>query len=101
MSMSEQLQLQPEDRPLINPMFLLRWEETQSAYLLLYPEGVIKLNRSAAEILKLCTGEMTIGDMVAELKVKFDGGGSALMESSIYKFLETVHAKGWIRSRQS
>lgn len=96
--MTEQLQLQPEDRPLINPVFLLRWEETQNAYLLLYPEGVIKLNQSAAEILKLCTGDMAIGDMIVELKTKFDSSGSPVVESSIYKFLETVYAKGWIRS---
>lgn len=99
--MTEPRQLQPEDRPALNPTFLLRWEETQEAYLLLYPEGVIKLNQSAAEILKLCTGEIAITDIIAELKAKFDGSGPEMVENGIYKFLETVYAKGWIRSRQA
>ena len=41
----------------INPVYLFRWEESQNAHILLYPEGVVKLNDTAAEILKTCTGE--------------------------------------------
>lgn len=35
------------ERPVINPLFLFRWEQTQQAYVLLYPEGVVKLNDTA------------------------------------------------------
>lgn len=97
--MTESSLLQPEDRPQINPNYLLRWEETQNAWLLLYPEGVIKLNQSAAEILKLCTGAHTIDGMIEALRVKFDGGGGEHLDRNVYTFLETIHAKGWIRSR--
>ena len=45
------------DRPEINPLFVFRWEEPEQAYLLLYPEGIIKLNDSAGSILTHCTGE--------------------------------------------
>lgn len=97
--MSEQLTFQPGDRPALSPMFLLRWEKTQDAHVLLYPEGVIKLNGSAAEILKRCTGETTVADMVDELKALFVDVGAGEIEIGINKFLETAHAKGWIRSR--
>ena len=97
--MSEQSAFQPGDRPALSPMFLLRWEKTQDAHVLLYPEGVIKLNSSAAEILKRCNGETTVAGMVDELKALFVDVGADEIEIGINKFLETAHAKGWIRSR--
>lgn len=75
-------------------MFLFRWEKSQNAFILLYPEGVIKLNPSAAEIIKRCTGELSVTDIVNELKDVFVGAPD--IEQSIYKFLEVSHAKGWI-----
>lgn len=94
--MSEQLTFQPYDRPHLRTMFLLRWEKTQDAHVLLYPEGVIKLNNSAAEILKRCTGENTVDEIVNELQALFDDGGTVKIDNSINRFLETAHAKGWI-----
>ena len=94
--MSENFHFQPEDRPQLDSKYLLRWEKSQDAYVLLYPEGVIKLNASASEILKRCTGESTIADIVAELKSLFVDATD--IEGSVYKFLEVSHGKGWTRS---
>ena len=33
-----------------------QWEEAQAAYVLLYPEGMVKLGQSAGEILKRVNG---------------------------------------------
>lgn len=94
--MSEHFHFQPEDRPRLDSKFLLRWEKSQDAYVLLYPEGVIKLNTTAAEILKRCTGEATAANIATELKALFVN--NADIDNSIYKFLEMTHGKGWIRS---
>jgi pyrroloquinoline quinone biosynthesis protein D len=85
-------------RPELNPMFLFRWEDTQDSYVLLYPEGVVKLNPTAGEILKRCTGEATLGEMIEELKGLF-AGPPGTVEQGVCKFLEVSHAKGWIRYR--
>ena len=37
--------------------FRLQWEAAQNAYVLLFPEGMIKLNASAGEIMKRCDGQ--------------------------------------------
>jgi pyrroloquinoline quinone biosynthesis protein D len=58
-------------RPELNPMFLFRWEDTQDSYVLLYPEGVVKLNPTAGEILKRCTGEATLEAIVDDLAKSF------------------------------
>lgn len=84
------------DRFGINPMYLFRWEETQDAYVLLYPEGIVKLNQTAGEIIKRCDGVRTVADMVAELQQVFPGD-DARVADGVYKFLEVFRAKGWIR----
>lgn len=97
--MSVELSFQPHDHPTVNPMFLLRWEKTQDAHVLLYPEGVIKLNPSAAEILKRCTGNITVTDLVNEMKALFVDVSAEELENGIYRFLETSYAKGWISNK--
>jgi pyrroloquinoline quinone biosynthesis protein D len=56
------------ERPRLNRLFRLQWEEAQQAYVLLYPEGMVKLNLSAAEILKRCDGDHTKGCYAQPLK---------------------------------
>jgi len=58
-------------RPRIGRNFRLQWEEVQKAWVLLYPEGMVKLNASAGEILKRCNGERTVEEIVAELENVF------------------------------
>lgn len=92
--MSECQSFQLEDRPRLNSKYLFRWEKSQDAHILLYPEGVIKLNASAAEILKRCTGEFTVAEIIAQLNEAFVDAPD--IAGSINKFLEVSHAKGWI-----
>jgi pyrroloquinoline quinone biosynthesis protein D len=80
----------------VNPLYLFRWEDTQDAYVLLYPEGVVKLNQTAGEIIKRCDGVRTVGEMVAELQSLFPGDDARVAEG-VYKFVEVFRAKGWIR----
>ena len=93
---------EPGDRPEINPMFLFRWEETQDAHVLLYPEGVVKLNGSAGEILKHCDGKNTVGEITAKVRAHFSAGdreAEKQVETGVIKFLEVSHAKGWVRHK--
>jgi len=80
----------------INPLYFLRWEDTQQAHILLYPEGVVKLNETAGQVLKRCTGDKSVGDVIAELEQLYTEGDVA---GSVMKFLEVSHAKGWIRRK--
>ena len=41
-----------EDRFAINPMYLFRWEDAAVPTSLLCPEGIVKLNRTAGEIIQ-------------------------------------------------
>lgn len=79
----------------MNPMYLLRWEPSQDAHVLLYPEGVVKLNETASEILTLCTGECS----TAEIAAAVDEGYEDDVRERVINFLEVAYAKGWIRTK--
>lgn len=96
--MSAGVAIEPSHRPELNPLFLFRWEETQDSYVLLYPEGVVKLNPTAGEILKRCDGQHTIAALVEELQRLF-AETPERVASGVNKFLEVSYAKGWIRNR--
>jgi pyrroloquinoline quinone biosynthesis protein D len=99
--MTEATAIEPGARFEINPLFMFRWEPTQEAYVLLYPEGVVKLNATAAEILKRCTGDSTVAEIVRDLAEHYaaEPPGAATVENGVKKFLEVSHAKGWIRRK--
>ena len=82
------------DKPTLSRLFRLQWEEAQNSYVLLYPEGMVKLNQSAGEILKRCDGERDCAAIVADLETTF-----ALQDLSadVEEFLRTANDQGWIR----
>lgn len=75
------------------PMYLFRWEEPQKSHILLYPEGVVKLNETGAAIIEQCDGNRTTQDIITILSELY----SADVSEGVYKFLEVSYAKGWIR----
>ncbi len=81
-------------RPAIGRGFRLQWEEVQNAHVLLYPEGMIKLNGSAGEILKRCNGETTIADITADLERAF---GAASLSEDVMRFVVMAVDKKWLR----
>lgn len=75
-------------------LFRLQWEPAQQAHVLLYPEGMVKLNDSAGEIMTRVDGVRTVADIVADLEQKFETTG--LLED-VTGFMEVAHGQGWIR----
>ncbi|HEX6829460.1 MAG TPA: pyrroloquinoline quinone biosynthesis peptide chaperone PqqD, partial [Burkholderiales bacterium] len=63
----------PEDVPEITRRHRLQWEEVQQSWVLLYPEGMVKLNASAGEILKRVDGVRSVAEVIADLERAFPG----------------------------
>ena len=91
--MNETINVTSDDVIEINPMYLFRWEEPQKAHVLLYPEGVVKVNETGAAILELCKGNNSVSEIISNLNNKY----TTDVTDGVYKFLEVAHAKGWIR----
>lgn len=73
--------------------FRLQWEPAQQAHVLLYPEGMVKLNASAGEILLLCDGQRSVAAIVAELEQRFAQQGLA---GDVQAFLGIAAGQRWV-----
>ncbi len=62
------MSLTPATQPRVAPGFRLQWEPVQNCHVLLYPEGMVKLNDSAGEILKHCDGVRSIDAITADIE---------------------------------
>ena len=80
-------------KPILNRRFRMQWEEMQKCYVLLYPEGMIRLNTSAAEILKCCDGKTSVDDIVGTLEAKFN---TVDLRDDIEAMLNHAHQENWI-----
>jgi pyrroloquinoline quinone biosynthesis protein D len=76
--------------------YRFQWEQAQNAYVLLYPEGMVKLGASAGEILKRVDGTSPVAAIIAELERAFPG---ADLRADVTEFLAHARDKGWIRVR--
>ena len=73
--------------------YRLQFEQAQDAWVLLYPEGMVKLNRSAGEILSRCDGERPASEVVALVEEAF---GQTGLERDIRGFLGVAAAQQWV-----
>lgn len=88
--------LGPQDVPEITKRHRLQWEKAQDAWVLLYPEGMVKLNASAGEILKRVDGARSVAEVIADLERAFPG---VELGNDVMAFLEAAHERGWIRAK--
>jgi pyrroloquinoline quinone biosynthesis protein D len=86
-------ELSAQSRPSIGRGFRLQWEAAQNAFVLLYPEGMIKLNASAGEILKRCDGAATIEEITASLEQAFSTNG---LKDDVIAFVAMAQEKHWV-----
>ena len=84
-------------KPAIPRGLRLQWEPAQEAHVLLYPEGMVKLNGSAGEILKRCDGQRTMHDIVVDLESAFNATG---LERDVNAFVSLALERRWLEIRE-
>ncbi|NEV64294.1 pyrroloquinoline quinone biosynthesis peptide chaperone PqqD [Thiorhodococcus minor] len=87
--------ISPSSVPAVSKGFRLQWEEAQGCHVLLYPEGMVKLNGPAGEILKRCDGARSAAEIIQDLERQFPGAED--LSDDVYQFLSTAHDNQWIR----
>jgi pyrroloquinoline quinone biosynthesis protein D len=83
-------------KPAIGRGMRLQWEPAQKAHVLLYPEGMIKLNGSAGEIMKRCDGVRTLSEITADLERSFATTG---LGDDVAAFVAMALQKKWLEMR--
>ena len=81
-------------RPKVSNGFRLQWEPVQDCHVLLYPEGMVKLNASAGEIMKRCDGTSSIAVITADIEKTFALQG---LEPDVVAFVELAGKQQWLK----
>lgn len=79
--------------PRIGRSFRFQWEPAQNCHVLLYPEGMVRLNQSAGEILKRCDGRQTWSAIVTDLEAAYSATGLA---GDVAAFAGMARQQRWI-----
>ncbi len=80
-------------RPRIAHGFRLQWEPVQDCHVLLYPEGMVKLNGSAGEIMKRCDGERDVQAIVLDIEQTY---GLKDLSKDVLGFVELAGKQRWL-----
>jgi pyrroloquinoline quinone biosynthesis protein D len=81
--------LEGTSRPGLAPHVRLTFDRARAQHVLLGPEEVVVLNGTGADILALCDGRRTVGQIVAELHGRYD----RVAEGEVQRFLTRLVAK--------
>jgi coenzyme PQQ biosynthesis protein PqqD len=71
----------------------LRYDEVREEHQLLIPEGVVRLNPTAAEVLELCDGERSLDDIVGALSERYEG---ADLRDDVLALVDAMTQKGLV-----
>ena len=78
--------------------YRMQWEAAQDSHVVLYPEGMAKLNETAVAILELVDGKRDVAAIVATLDARFpDAGG---VGDDVKEFLQSAIEQKWIQCRE-
>jgi pyrroloquinoline quinone biosynthesis protein D len=81
-------------QPRMASHYRLQWEEVQKSWVLLYPEGMVKLNGSAGEIMHRLDGIKTVQAVVDDLEKQFETTDLTL---DVLDFLAIAQRQGWVK----
>jgi pyrroloquinoline quinone biosynthesis protein D len=80
--------------PRLHPKARLQWDEVRHRDVLLYPEGLLALNPTGAEILRLCDGRRSVAAVAQALAARY---GAAAVAPDVTTFLDALAAKGLVQ----
>ena len=87
----------PAAKPALGHGLKLQWEPAQDAHVLLFPEGQVKLNGSAGQIMIRCDGKCSLADIVADLERTYGATG---LGPDVAAFVALAVEKRWLELRE-
>ena len=71
----------------------LQYDDVREEHVLLIPEGAVRLNPTAAEVLELCDGERSLDDIVGALSARYEG---ADVRDDILELVDAMAQRGLV-----
>lgn len=71
-------------------------EDSGSSWLVMQSDECVRLNDSAAEILRRCNGELSVASLLADLSDFYVGSDGDEVSSGVQAFLDLAVSRGWL-----
>jgi pyrroloquinoline quinone biosynthesis protein D len=81
------------NRPRLVDGARLQFDDVREEHLLLVPEGAVRLNETAAQVLELCDGRRSPDDIAATLSERYDG---ADVSDDVRELLDGLGERGLV-----
>ena len=81
------------NRPRLVDGARLQYDDVREEHLLLIPEGAVRLNETAAQVLELCDGERSLDDIVGALSARYEG---ADVRDDILELVDAMTQRGLV-----
>ena len=65
------------NRPRLVDGARLQYDDVREEHVLLVPEGAVRLNETAAQVLELCDGQRSVEEIAADLSQRYAGADVA------------------------
>jgi len=80
-------------RPRLATGARLQYDDVREEHVLLIPEGAVRLNPTAAEVLGLCDGERSLDDIVGTLSARYEG---ADLRDDVVELVDAMAQRGLV-----
>ena len=81
----------PSSRPRLAPG--CRWGTQGEKPVVLYPEGMIRVEGTGQHILELCNGQRTVQEIIATLSERYGAAAPSKIMEDVSSFLEALQRK--------
>ena len=82
-------------RPVLPRHAKLKYDETRQVWVILAPERVLAPDEIAVEVLQLCDGARSVGDVVDQLAAKYAAEREAIL-TDVIAMLQDLADKGFL-----
>ena len=84
-------------KPVMPPHIKMRHDAGRGRWLILAPERLFDPDEIAVEVLKLCDGERTVGDIVAAMAIEYNAPTEEI-EADIIAMFQDLADKGVVKA---
>jgi pyrroloquinoline quinone biosynthesis protein D len=82
-------------RPRLADKARLKWDAVREKHLLLYPEGLLVLNKTAHDVLALCDGQLAVAEIVKTLATQYATDTEAIA-GDVKEILQRLAEKSFV-----
>ena len=88
-----------ESRPRLAAKARLRRDRRTDRLMILFPEKGLELSPTAADVVRLCTGEHTVAEIIERLIASYGGTERATVEREVLELLNSLAERCLIEDR--